>query len=394
MWTRRRFLEASGWATLAAHSERRARATEVGVTLFLSGDVMTGRGIDQALPHPSNPQIHEDYMSSARGYLELAERVSGPIPRPVGFSYVWGDALADLEARGPDLRIVNLETSVTVSDEAWPKGINYRMHPRNVPCLRAAGIDCAVLANNHVLDWGLPGLLETLTTLREAGIATAGAGRDADEAERPAVLDATGRTRVLVFGLGSPTSGIPYEWAAGPERPGIRLLADLSGRTAKAVADQVRRWRQPGDRVVASVHWGGNWGYAVPREQREFAHRLVDEAGVDIVHGHSSHHPKGIEVHDGRLILYGCGDFLDDYEGISGYEEYRGDLVLAYFPTLDGSGRLARLEMAPFQTRRFRLQRVGRSDAEWLRRTLDRESRPLGAKVELTESGGLALLWS
>jgi poly-gamma-glutamate synthesis protein (capsule biosynthesis protein) len=355
---------------------------------------MTGRGIDQVFPHPSNPRIHEGYMSSARGYVELAERASGPIPRPVSFSYVWGDALAELEERAPDLRIANLETSVTTSEEALPKGINYRMHPLNVPCLRAAGIDCAVLANNHVLDWGAAGLLETLATLRGAGIATAGAGRNAEEAERPAAFDVAGPARVLVFGFASPTSGIPRDWAATERRPGVRFLKDLSVQTAKEVAGQIRRWRRPAHRVVASIHWGGNWGYAIPREQREFARRLVDEAGADLVHGHSSHHPKGIEVHAGRLILYGCGDFVNDYEGISGREEYRSDLVLAYFATLDRSGRLVRLEMAPFQTRRFRLQRAAPPDAEWLGRTLDREGRPLGTRVELTGSGALGLLWS
>ena len=75
--------------------------------------------------------------------------------------------------------------------------------------------------------------------------------------------------------------------------------------------------------MVASVHWGSNWGYDIPREQTVFAHRLIDEAGVDIIHGHSSHHVRAIEVYKDRLILYGCGDFLNDYEGISGYEEFR-----------------------------------------------------------------------
>src|SRR5512145_2882467 len=118
-----------------------------GVTLFLCGDVMTGRGVDQILPHPSKPRLFEPYVTSAVTYVELAERAVGPIPRPVGFDYVWGDALAELRRVRPDARIVNLETSVTRSNEAWPdKGIHYRMHPANVPCLTAAGIDCCALA--------------------------------------------------------------------------------------------------------------------------------------------------------------------------------------------------------------------------------------------------------
>src|SRR5207249_4337388 len=122
-----------------------------------------------------------------RDYVALAERCNGPIPRPVDDTYVWGDALAELARAGTDVRIVNLETSITSSAAAWPgKGIHYRMHPRNVGCLTAAGLDCCCLANNHVLDWGHAGLAETLRTLDEAGVARPGAGASAAEASAPA----------------------------------------------------------------------------------------------------------------------------------------------------------------------------------------------------------------
>ena len=112
------------------------------ITLFLCGDVMTGRGVDQVLPHPGDPRIHEPHARSAGMYVELAERAHGPIPRPVDFAYIWGDALEELARVRPGARIVNLETSITRSDDYWRgKGINYRMHPDNVPCLTAAHID-------------------------------------------------------------------------------------------------------------------------------------------------------------------------------------------------------------------------------------------------------------
>src|SRR5512143_3888726 len=140
-------------------------------TLFLTGDVMTGRGIDQVLPTPSDPQLYESYVTDAREYVKLAERAHGEIRKPVSFDYIWGDALAELDRAAPDARIVNLETSVTTSPGPWPaKGINYRMHPANVGCLTAPRLDCCTLANNHVLDWGYAGLDETLRTLRAAGI--------------------------------------------------------------------------------------------------------------------------------------------------------------------------------------------------------------------------------
>ena len=370
---------AAYWALRAGSREAPGHAT---ATLFLCGDVMTGRAIDQVLPHPSDPVLYEPSMRSARGYLALAEQAHGRVPRPVPFAYPWGDALEELARRKPAARIVNLETSVTRSATPWPKTVDYRMHPGNVGCLAAAGIDCCSLANNHVLDWQHAGLAETLATLRRARIATAGAGADLAEARTPAVLPLPGDARLLVFAAATGDSGVPPEWAATPERAGVHRLPDLSARTVAELAALVRRHRRPRDRVLWSLHWGGNWGYPISAGQRDFAHALIDEVGVDIVHGHSSHHPKAIEIHHGRPILYGCGDFLNDYEGIGGHEEYRGELGLMYFPTLDlATGGLRALALVPTRIRRFRVERANRHDRAWLLAMLRRECRPLGCDV-------------
>jgi poly-gamma-glutamate synthesis protein (capsule biosynthesis protein) len=349
------------------------------VTLFLCGDVMLGRGIDQILPHPSDPAIAEPYMTSALDYVRLAERANGPIARPVSPGYVWGDALEELARVSPHARIINLETAVTRSDDLVPKGINYRMHPANVSCLSAAAIDCCALANNHVLDWGPSGLVETLDTLHAAGIRTAGAGKSRLEGEAPAELALASGGRILVFSFGAEESGVPPDWAAAPGRMGIDVLTALSDHTADAIAARVHAVKRDGDLVVASVHWGGNWGYDISAAEERFAHRLIEHGGIDVFHGHSSHHPKGIEVFRDKLILYGCGDLINDYEGIGGHEEYRGDLGLMYFATVDAAnGRLLRLELVPTQMRRLRLRRASPADARWLRRRVDRESERFG----------------
>ncbi len=363
------------------------------IILFLCGDVMTGRGIDQALPNPGDPRICEPYLTSARDYVALAEERHGPLPLPLGFSEIWGDALAELTHAAPDLRIVNLETAVTRSEDCSDKGISYRMSPENLPCLTAAGIDCCVLANNHVLDWGRVGLIETLESLDRAGINRAGAGRDGLEAGTPAILPVPGKGRVLVFAFGHGSSGIPPDWAAAEGRPGVNLLPDLSDASLEAVAASVKAHKQPGDLVVVSIHWGPNWSYGIPAAQRAFAQGLV-EAGVDVVHGHSSHHVKGIEVYRQRPIFYGCGDFFDDYEGITGYEAYRDDLVLMYFVTLAAeTGALLSCRMTPLQIRRFRLNRPSEQDARWLSGLLTQEGASLGTGAELGEDGRLTLSW-
>jgi poly-gamma-glutamate synthesis protein (capsule biosynthesis protein) len=369
--------------------------TDSPITLFLCGDVMIGRGIDQVLPHPGDPLIHEPFMKSARGYVDIAERVNGPVPRPVSYSYVWGDALGEWARTAPDVKIINLETSVTKSDEyRRDKSIHYRMHPENIPVIESARIDACSLANNHILDWGHRGLTETLETLRDAGVGFAGAGRDLQEAEAPAVLEIGDSGRVIVFSAGAMDCGIPPSWAASPNRPGVSLLSELSEMTVGEIGERVREVKRAGDVVILSVHWGSNWGYRVPRAHVEFAHALIDHAHVDVIHGHSSHHPRPMEVYRDKPILYGCGDFLNDYEGIGGHEEYRHDLALMYFLKMDPlSGMLVEMRMTPLQIRNFKLNRASREDISWLRDTLNRECRKFGTRVELSDDDGLKLLW-
>ncbi|MDX5482751.1 MAG: CapA family protein [Hymenobacteraceae bacterium] len=365
-----------------------------GIMLFLCGDVMTGRGIDQVMPQSVEPRIYESYVKDARDYVRLAERKNGAIPKPIAYTYIWGDALEVWQQLAPDLKIINLETSVTTHPKPWPeKEVQYRMHPGNIPVLTAAGIDLVTLANNHTLDWQREGLLETLQTLQKAGIKYVGAGQDLQKARKPTILKSR-NGRVIVLAYGSETGGVPHTWAATARQPGVNLLPDLNEKTAKLINEQVKAVKQPGDIVVFSVHWGSNWGYAIPDNQRKFAHWLIDSTGVDLVHGHSSHHPRGLEVYKDKLILYGAGDFINDYEGISGHEQYRDDLTLMYFPTIDpATGRLISVKLVPMQIRNFRLNRPSPADADWLAGILDKESKAFGTRVLMQQDGSFLLSW-
>lgn len=361
-------------------------------TLLLCGDVMTGRGVDQVLPHPGDPRLREPYARDARHYVNAVAERAGPIRLPVPYTWLWGDALTAIEQLDPDARVLNLETSVTrCADFAPRKGIHYRMNPANVPAVSVARPDVCVLANNHVLDFGRRGLRETLTTLDRAGLPTAGAGRDLAEAARPASVPLPGARRMLVFAAATESSGVPPSWAATVTKPGVHFLPELDDTAIASVADAVAAVRRPGDIVVFSVHWGSNWGYSVPREQVRFAHRLVD-AGVDIVHGHSSHHPRPIELYRGRLILYGCGDLINDYEGITGYAPYRDDLRLLYHVSVDNDGVVNGVRMQPLRAAQLRLHRAAREEADWLGEALTDASRPFGTRVELEPDGLLTAL--
>jgi poly-gamma-glutamate capsule biosynthesis protein CapA/YwtB (metallophosphatase superfamily) len=351
------------------------------VTLWLAGDVMTGRGIDQIQAHPVAPLLYERWVGDARDYVRLAEQINGPVPAPVAPDYIWGDALAEIERRQPELRLVNLETAVTTSDEAWPdKGINYRMHPANIGCLTAARIDSCTLANNHVLDWGRPGLADTLHTLQQAGIQSAGAGSNLETACAPATLPLTGGARLLVFSWAGPDSGVPTAWGATSQRSGVALLPDLTEASAQQVAARVARQRQPGDRV--------------PQLHRRFAQRLIELGAADLVHGHSSHHPRPVEVYRGRLILYGCGDLINDYEGIASQERFDSSAVCLYFAQLAReTGALKKLEIVPMQLRRLRLKHAQPSARHSLQSLFETGSARFHTSLQAQADGSWQLRW-
>jgi poly-gamma-glutamate capsule biosynthesis protein CapA/YwtB (metallophosphatase superfamily) len=362
------------------------------VTLFACGDVMLGRGVDQVLPHPGDPELRERFAGDARAYVRLAERANGPIPQPAGFAWPWGDALAVLDEVAPDARVINLETSVTRSaDFAAGKAVHYRMSPGNLPAVTMAHPDVCVLANNHVLDFGRAGLAETLGTLAAAGLSFAGAGRDAAQARQPVAVPLPAGGRAVVVACGTASSGIPPRWAATATRPGVAFLPSLSGAAAEDLISRVQAVRRPGDIVVASIHWGSNWGYGVEDDQVRFAHRLIDR-GVDVIHGHSSHHPRPVEVYRGKLVLYGCGDAINDYEGISGNEQFRGDLRLLYLASVTaGAGTLASLRMVPMQAKNMRLRRASTADSRWMRAALERISHRFGSRISHRPDGTLIL---
>ncbi len=201
---------------------------------------------------------------------------------------------------------------------------------------------------------------------------------------------------MLVFSAATPTSGCPAAWAAEAARPGINLIA-LDGRGFDFLRAGIAAVKQPGDLVVLSLHWGANFVRGTAREERAFGHRLIDEAGVDLVHGHSSHHVRGVEVHRGRLVIYGCGDLINDYEGIRMNEHelsLEPDLGLVWLARFDAAEqRLLGLEMVPTRMQRLQLHRAGKTAMHRLAKLLNREGEALGTRV--AEAGAvLRLEWN
>lgn len=369
--------------------------------IALTGDIMLARGIDQIQRSRVDPELHEPAVRDARDYIALAEEASGDVPRDVEPAYVWGDSLATLSDFAPHATVLNVETSITRSDDFDPtKGIHYRAHPDNAAILSQVPAPVCTLANNHVFDLGRRGFEETLATLDATGLPRCGAGLQRTEARRPATVprtthvasspaDGSPPPRVVVIGCCTGDSGVPREWGAGEEAPGVFYLDRLYRGTAEDVARIAARERTPGTVVVVSIHWGGNWGYRVGPEQREFAHALIDTGAVDVVHGHSSHHPRPFEIYRDKPVLYGCGDFINDYEGIRGHESYRPTLTVLYLVTVDPETAAAgEVRLVPFEIRRFRLHAATGEQSEWIASRLERENRSVnGPGIRVTPHG-------
>lgn len=339
---------------------------------------MLGRLIDQLLPN----HVHEP--SEARIIENV--RMSNPALRDYSAKTPWGDTLPLLQTS--NLTIINLETSVTTHSVPWPdKVFNYRMHPANVEALKVAKVDYASLANNHTLDFSEEGLVETVETLRSNDIRFAGAGRSPDEAQRPAKLslpnDSTGSEEdthtINIFSA----ADHPSDWSSVPSFH----LVDYTSRTKSRLRTLLKNHHResPSSLNIFSVHWGPNYSWHPSCEIRSMAHFLIDECGIDVIHGHSSHHVQGIERYKTKLIIYGCGDFVDDYALTP---EYRNDLSAVWRLTVNEQEepgarlKLRRLEIFPTRIKDFqtKLIDVKDPDHDWVRKKIMALSRDTGMK--------------
>lgn len=249
------------------------------LTLLFAGDVMLGRGVDEALQRrsPAHP---------------------------------WGDLLPVLE--GADLLLANLECVLTDRTERWTDGrykpFYFRADPRAVDALVTGRVGFVSVANNHIGDFGWAGMQDTIAVLDRAGIAHAGAGMDRADAHQAARLVRNG-ARVSVLAA----ADYPAEWRATPTSPGMNYIpVSLDHEHFVEVARQIAAARERADFVIFSIHWGPNMRAWPSQEFRAFA-RAVIEAGADVFWGHSAHVVQGVEFHHGRPILYDTGDLVDDY---------------------------------------------------------------------------------
>ena len=244
------------------------------ITISFCGDVMLGRLVNEIM-EDKDPQ------------------------------YPWGNTLPLLKQM--DLRIINLETTLTNYTEKNPKVFNFRALPERVSILKAAQIDLVNLANNHILDFKEPGLFETIETLNNAGIYHVGAGVNDLEAGKPIIITKNDiRIGVIGYTDNEPT------WKAAPNIIGTNYIEIGNQSALEKVKTHIASLRSNVDILIITIHWGPNMKQKPSAEFIEWAHAIID-AGADIIHGHSAHIFQGIELYNNKIIMYDTGDFIDDY---------------------------------------------------------------------------------
>lgn len=204
--------------------------------------------------------------------------------------------------KNDDLTVINLETPVTSgSTTGADKTYVFKSSPKALGPLRNAGVDVVNLANNHTLDQGIPGLLDTIKHLDKADIAHVGAGADAAAAYAPVIVERNG-VKIAVVGVSRvlPEAG----WAAGKKHPGAASAYD-----PEAAARAVQAAKRQADVVVAIVHWGKERVDMPDANQTTLAHRMID-AGADLIIGGHAHVLQGFESYKGKWIAYGTGNFI------------------------------------------------------------------------------------
>ncbi len=298
----------------------------------------------------------------------VAERLAEVPPEEV-----WAPEVREL-CRSCDLVICNLECCISTGGEPTErvrhKPFFFRGPPQAVRSLEAIGVGAVGLANNHALDYEVEALIETLELLGQAGIAVAGSGRGQAEARRGAIVEAGDRRLGLVA-----VSDHPREFAADRDSPGI-AYGDLKRTVPDWLADELARLDRECDHVVAFPHWGPNMTTEPARWQRRAAEQL-QEAGADLVAGHSAHVFHGAGWGRRGPLLYDLGDALDDY---AVDPRLRNDLgVLAIWRPGDPE---VELELVGLYLDYCRTRLAIGDEARWIAERLAGACEPLGTRVE------------
>ncbi len=286
------------------------------------------------------------------------------------FTYVWGDTI-DIIKRA-DFSLINLECPVSSKGKKWNKTFkvfHFRANLDAIQVLNSASIDYVSLANNHILDYDIEALLDTLDILDKNNISHSGAGRNLKEAMKPAILEKKLKPKpsnnnnpfhnvytekvnnndniknTIRIGIISLTDNEP-EWEAKDDLAGINYIPAIldPDRYYYRLQNYIEQAKTQSDLVIVSSHIGPHFRETPSVKYVNFAHKIID-FGADIYWGHSNHMPQGIELYkhnnNNKIILYDCGDFIDDYAIDSNYRNDLSFIFLLHF-LIDKNSKLSK----------------------------------------------------
>lgn len=255
-------------------------------------------------PSPTSKPSNKTVTLSFVGDVIFAGHVQERLEQQ-GYYYPYKPVQAYLDA---DIQVANMETPVTtIGNQQW-KEYTYQSTPKALPAFRKAGFDVVTLANNHSMDYGVTGLLDTMKNLKANHIQYTGAGKTADEAYAPVIVERKG-VKIAFVGLSHviPNASWKAQNKSSMNPNGVVGLAHLYDMPAALNA--VKKANQMADLVVVLPHWGVERVMAPNDSQTMMAHALVD-AGADLIVGSHPHVAQAVEQYKGKWIAYSLGNFL------------------------------------------------------------------------------------
>jgi poly-gamma-glutamate capsule biosynthesis protein CapA/YwtB (metallophosphatase superfamily) len=304
------------------------------------------------------------------GDVMLGRMVGEMLVAKKDFAYPWGNLLPILTHT--DFNIANLETTFSKDGVKAAKAFNFQSDPSNVEALVQANIRVVNLANNHILDYGIKGLKETIRTLNAVNIKHTGAGLTLNQAQYPAYIT----KKDINFAILGFTDNEP-SWAARENKAGVNYITTQETSIA-TIRPLIQMVKKNADIVIVSLHGGPNWDERPSRKFQKFAHKLLD-AGVDIIHGHSPHIFQGVEIYKNKLIMYSTGDFIDDY---ATDEIMRNDQSFFFLVTVDKKG-LKELRLIPVTNKNMQVNKAPLGDRLAILQRMQRLSSDLNTKIPI-----------
>lgn len=280
-----------------------------------------------------------------------------------------------------DITFANLECTLSTKGEKLVnKGIWLRAEPKAVEGLKYIDADIVNIANNHILDYNDPAMFETMEMLEKHDIKHIGTGKNIDEARKPAIMEVRNvevgflaYTDLYQYGFGIPgTNKLRYFEAK-------ENIAGVAPLKYELIREDIQKLRDQVDLVAVSLHWGVEDSHHVPPEQRELAHKMIED-GADMILGHHPHVLQGIEIYKGKPIIYSMGNFIFDQNHKANNESMIVDMDFQ-------NGKVSRLEVIPLQiVGKKQTVFAKRQEAAHIMGYLRELSQQLDAEVEIKEN--------